>query len=132
MNSVDLVLVGLSSDIVGAVVLAKGFMLKRPSEAWRESRTFSGGNGQMLKSALLQKAEAWVGMLFLVGGFLLQLGGTWGRTEVNQNWINTWPRLLLLFTLMGLAGWIATLLARRQAKRSVAGLYAEVNQPPKH
>jgi hypothetical protein len=61
-------------DIVGAVILAKGFMFNEARSAFYESQTVSGANSHILKSALLQRAEAWVGALFLILGFGCRYG----------------------------------------------------------
>jgi hypothetical protein len=52
MNLRDWGLLGLALDISGAVVLAKGFILKSLWQAFYESRTMSGGNVFIVKSAL--------------------------------------------------------------------------------
>jgi len=94
----DLIFSGLSFDIVGALVLAKGFMLKAPHSAYYESLMIYGGNKHLLKSALEQRAEAQVGAGLLVLGFFLQMwGNLHGGISANEpGWIDSTPRLLIV------------------------------------
>lgn len=52
---------GLALDLVGTVVVAKGFMFKNPPAAHYESLMIVGSNPFLLKSSNLQRGEACVG-----------------------------------------------------------------------
>ena len=102
----DIIFLGLACDIVGAVILAKGFMLKEARAAFYESQTVFGANSHLLKSALLQRAEAQIGALFLVLGFALQIWGNLhgGIAAIEPGWLNSTPRVLaMLFCVAGLS-----------------------------
>jgi hypothetical protein len=83
MHPTDVALLGLALDIGGAILLARGFVMKHLEEAYYESRTFLDGNVFLLKSALLQRAEAWGGAILLVVGFLLQIFGSLHSTPAG-------------------------------------------------
>ena len=85
MHPYDCIILGLIFDLAGAILLAKGFILKRPQDILREARALSGRNAFLVKSGLYQKAEAWVGGGFLVVGFLAQLWGNFhGAPAANE------------------------------------------------
>lgn len=92
MHPYDIIFVGLSLDVVCAVVLAKSFMLKDAQDAYYEVLPTFGGNRALVKSAIVQRGEAWVGAGLLLSGFLLQIWGNlhggiaasqagWGRLD---------------------------------------------------
>jgi len=76
MHATDVTLSGLALDISGAVLLARGFMMKALPEMFYESRTFSDGNIHLLRSGLFQRSEAWGGAILLMLGFMLQILGS--------------------------------------------------------
>jgi hypothetical protein len=76
MHTTDVTLAGLALDISGAVLLARGFMMKALPEMFYESRTFFDGNVYLLRSGLLQRSEAWGGAVLLMLGFVLQILGS--------------------------------------------------------
>ena len=70
----QLALLGLTSDIAGAFLLAVSFMTKNPARLAREiplhGMTF--GLPRLGKSLIRQRVEAQVGVVYLVSGFALQ------------------------------------------------------------
>lgn len=96
MHPYDLIFVGLALDLVGAVVLAKGFMFKDPRAAHYKSLTIVGGNPFVLRSSIQQRGEAYVGASLLVLGFLLQIWGNLhgGIAASQPGWINSGERML--------------------------------------
>jgi hypothetical protein len=98
MHPYDLILTGLAIDVTGAVVLAKGFMMKHPQAAYYEGLMILGGNNHLLKSAILQRAEAWVGGGLLIAGFVMQIWGNLrGGVSANElGWINSTPRMVVI------------------------------------
>jgi len=73
MDAKDVGLVGLAVDIPGAILLARGFMMKRVLDIYDETGTRFGRNLAMVKSVMLQRAEAWAGAALLLVGFSLQI-----------------------------------------------------------
>jgi signal transduction histidine kinase len=73
MDGRDVALVGLSVDISGAILLARGFMMKGVLDIYDETGTRLGRNLAMVKSAMLQRVEAWAGAGLLFVGFALQI-----------------------------------------------------------
>ena len=53
MHPYDIIFAGLALDIVGAVILAKGFILKIPQSAYYEALMIFGSNSHLLKSSIL-------------------------------------------------------------------------------
>jgi hypothetical protein len=100
----DLIFTGLDFDIAGTLILAKGLMFKNPTDAFYESRTIMGGNYHVLKSALLQRAEARVGGAFLTFGFGLQIWGNLdgGVAVTDLGWVNSWRRVLAVLIAIGI------------------------------
>ena len=94
----DVIFAGLALDIAGAVVLAKGFMLKESQAAYYEGLMVLGGNNHLLKSAILQRAEAQVGASLLIAGFLLQMwGNLHGAVSASElGWANSMWRVLVV------------------------------------
>ena len=123
MHPYDIIFAGLALDIVGAVVLAKGFMLKNPQEAYYEALMIAGGNSHLLKSSLLQRAEAQVGAGLLVSGFLFQIWGNLhgGIAAAQPGCVDSVPRMLLVVigaVAVALAWWrLASLSARAKFYR---------------
>jgi hypothetical protein len=114
----DWIFTGLVFDIAGAVILAKGFMFKKPKVAFYESRTMFGGNPHVLKSALLQRAEAWVGGAFLAFGFILQMWGNLdgGVTATDLGRVNSLGRVLALLIAVFVFAWISLRLTQYRAR----------------
>lgn len=98
MHPYDFIFVGLALDLVGAVVLAKGFMFKNPQAAHYESLSIVGSNPFLLKSSILQRGEACVGAALLVVGFLLQIWGNLhgGIAASEPGWVNSLGRMLVV------------------------------------
>ena len=69
---------GIILDIAGAVFLALGFMVRQEERMEREASTHVGLNPFLLRSLVEQKADAQVGLLFLVSGFAVQLAAALG------------------------------------------------------
>jgi hypothetical protein len=117
MDAKDVALVGLSVDISGAILLARGFMMKGVLDIYDETGTRLGRNLAMVKSAMLQRAEAWAGASLLFVGFSLQI---LAALEVRSGpglivgWLGL-GELLALSGLVFLAGfWACGWLGRRQ------------------
>lgn len=119
MHAYDLIFIGLASDVVGATILAKGFMFKEPLDMYFESMAIFGRNHHVLKSALLQRGEAVVGAAFMVIGFLLQIWGSLhGGIEATQpGSIENMPRAVGVLGAVGIAGWLCLRTAHGLAKR---------------
>lgn len=100
IHSYDWIIGGLTLDVAGGLILAKGFMLKRIDDVVRESRTTSGGNASLVRSALHQRSEAILGGSLLALGFAAQVWGNFhGGPAANElGWINSAGR----FGLVGL------------------------------
>lgn len=75
MHPYDYIFIGLSLDVVGAVVLAKSFMLKDPQDAYYEGLPVLGGNRSLVKGALIQRGEAWSGPPCFWLDFYCRCGG---------------------------------------------------------
>jgi hypothetical protein len=103
MHATDVALFGLALDISGAVLLARGFMVKTLPEMSYESATFFGRNVFLLRSGLLQRTEAWGGAILLFFGFVLQILGS---LKVFPDSV---PRVIVGW--LGLAGLLATAVA---------------------
>lgn len=67
-------LAGLASDIAGAFILALSFMSKKPATIAREIplHGMSFGLPRLARSLVQQRVEAWIGLAFLVVGFMAQ------------------------------------------------------------
>jgi hypothetical protein len=77
---------GLILDIGGALFLASSFILKKPTDIAYEAMSVVGWNSRLLISAAKQKAEAQIGAVLLVAGFLAQLTS-------YVDWHPSWARL---------------------------------------
>jgi hypothetical protein len=71
-SSDEIAAFGLALDIAGAILLAKGFMLKRIDAIVRESGSYYGYNAHLRNSLVEQTVEARFGIVFLVSGFFCQ------------------------------------------------------------
>ena len=131
MNPYDVIFVGLSFDIAGGFALASGFMLKRPTDTFRESRNYYGYNLFLIKSSMLQRAEAWAGALLLALGFVLQMYGYFhgGVTAKDFGIINSEVRLLELLLVVGLLSTLWVLGWRHVAKRKFRRFQAQLYDP---
>lgn len=118
MHPFDLSFAGLALDVVGAVVLAKSFMLKDPQDAYYEGLPVFGGNNSLLMSALLQRGEARAGGGLLVVGFLLQMWGNLhgGIAATQPGWINSFWRMALVVVCAAGAAMVLLWLAGRQSR----------------
>jgi hypothetical protein len=118
-HSYDIIFSGLAFDIVGAVILAMGFMAKRPQLAYFEAMTVVGANNHLLKSALLQRADAQVGASLLVLGFLLQIWGNLhgGIAATAPGWVDSVESTGLLVVVCALVAWVFLKIARSCARR---------------
>jgi hypothetical protein len=81
-------------------------MRKRIVEAWRESQARSGSNAYVLKSAIVQKAEAWLGVGLLLVGFTMQIAGNLhGAVSANElGWTRSWWHFTAILGLTSLIG----------------------------
>ena len=82
----QLVITGLAADVAGAVALGLAFATKRPEAIRKDVPKTVGGMSfdpyvsvgfpqQLAYSLVRQRAEARLGLAFLVGGFVLQAAG---------------------------------------------------------
>jgi uncharacterized membrane protein (DUF485 family) len=78
--------IGLMFDIAGATILAFGFMSKTTDKIFDEASTKWNGNSTVVESLLAQKIEAWVGLILLAIGFILQLIGNHVKIDC-VNWV---------------------------------------------
>lgn len=100
MHATDVTLLGLALDISGAVLLARGFMIKALPEMFYESRTFFDGNVYLLRSGLLQRSEAWGGAILLMLGFMFQILGSLRLfPDSASRMIVGWPGLIGLLAV---------------------------------
>lgn len=123
----DLIFSGMALDIVGAVILAKGFMFKNPEDAYRESQTMIGGNDPFLKSTLLQREEAGVGAFFLIAGLFLQICGNLhgGIAASEPGWINSPLRMIGVIFAVFIVGVCFLRLAKWQACATFSNIRSE-------
>jgi hypothetical protein len=115
MHPIDIVFVGLAFDVAGAVILAKGFIVKTWDEARLESLSLYGANSHYIRGALLQRAEAITGALLLVVGYFLQMGANLtGAVEASTlGWANSVARLGLICLATWAVSWCCWRLAIR-------------------
>ena len=118
MHPYDVIFVGLALDVVGAVVLAKGFMLKNHMDIFFESLTIVNGNDHLAKSTFIQRSEAKVGAVFLVLGFLCQIWGNLhgGIAATEPGWIDSIPKMLCAGAGVAGIGALAVSAAHRRAR----------------
>lgn len=118
MHPYDFIFAGLALDLVGAVVLGKGFMFKNPQASYFESLMIFDGNPHILKSSLVQRAEAQIGAGLLVLGFLFQIWGNLhgGIAAAEPGWVNSLERMLLVLVVVVLATIIVMYLATLNAR----------------
>jgi hypothetical protein len=100
VHSKDVALLGLAVDIAGAVLLARGFMMKSIMDIYDETRTRLGGSLSLVKSAMIQRAEAWGGAGLLMLGFFLQILAAL-EVGAGEPLFAGWFGLLVLLTLAG-------------------------------
>jgi hypothetical protein len=70
--------VGLILDVGGAIALASAFAFKRPRDVYFEASPYYGPNPALVVSMAKQTADAWVGGILLVLGFIGQFDGALG------------------------------------------------------
>ena len=114
------VICGLIFDILGAVLLARTFVMKRPHEVFREVESFGHwdfpvtlGARNLLVSWLVQSREAKTGAVILALGFALQ-----AVSQVLPNEETSWALAILLFSVAAsiwLFLWLQSLFVRRAA-----------------
>lgn len=118
----DVAVVGLGLDIAGAVLLARGFMMKHLQDIQDEVQTVAGGNQFLLKSGLFQRAEARAGGSLLFVGFLLQMLGSLNLFSTSA------PRFVVgvhgLLVLLPLSGTVYVT-AQQLASRIARGQFYE-------
>lgn len=111
---------GMILDILGAVILARTFVVKRPHEVFRELKSFGNwdfqitvGARNLLLSWLVQSWEAKTGAVILAFGFALQAISQ-GMPQEKTSWS---PAILLLSSAISiwLFFWLQSLFVRRAA-----------------
>src|SRR3989338_6307404 len=120
MHPYDYIFSGLSLDIVGTVVLAKSFMFKDPQDAYYEGLPVLGGNRSLVRSALIQRGEAWVGAGLLLVGFFLQMWGNLhgGIAASELGLVNSTFRMFVVLALAVVIAAVALKLVRRWSDAS--------------
>ena len=128
----DLIFSGLVLDIVGTVILAKGFMFKNTATAFNESLTMWNSNPHLLKSTLLQRAEAQVGAAFLIFGFLLQIcGNLYGGVAATElGWINSVLRMFPVVLVAGTVAACCTRLLKSRARITFFNIFFRSDKGP--
>lgn len=133
MNNQNVVAIcGMIFDILGAVILARTFVVKRPHEIFREVRSFgcwdypvTVGARNLLVSWLVQSLEAKTGAAILAVGFTLQ-----AISQVLLEEPAPWaPAVLLLTALISI--WLFFLLQSlfvRRAAREAHGYYVAIER----
>ncbi len=118
-------------DIAGAVLLAKGFMFKKPRLAYFEALMIAGSNPHLFKSALLQRVEAQIGGAFLVAGFCLQIWGNLhgGIAASEAGWIDSIAKVVLVLAVTGVAAAIALYVASGYAREEFYRLFFRKYNP---
>ena len=122
---------GMIIDVLGAVILARTFFVKRPHEVFSEVRSFGHwdfaitvGARNLLVSWLVQSREAKTGAAILAFGFSLQVvAQVLPLSEVP------WPFAILIAALLVsilLFFWLQSLFVR-QAAREAQGYYIELS-----
>ncbi len=116
MDARDVALVGLSLDISGAVLLARGFMMKGVLDIYDETGTRLGRNLAMVKSAMLQRSEAWAGAALLIAGFALQILAAL-EVRSGPRLIIGWLGLIALAAMSAAVFWLSFLACARFGNR---------------
>lgn len=111
---------GMIFDILGAVVLARTFVVKRPHEVFREINSFgcwdfpiTVGARNLLVSWLVQSSEAKAGAAILAFGFALQ-----AVSQVIPQAEMWWAPVILIFAVaisICVFFWLQSLFVRRAA-----------------
>lgn len=124
------VICGMIIDILGAVVLARTFFVKRPHEVFGEVRSFGHwdfaitvGARNLLVSWLVQSYEAKTGAAILAFGFAVQ-----ALAQVLPQIEAPWPSAILTATLVVsvcLFFWLQSLFVR-QAAREAQSYYIDL------
>lgn len=92
--------IGLILDIIGSFWLAFAFVIKRIDKIVEESMTYWDQNISLMRSMCYQKAEAVIGLAFLIVGFLSQIVGIkYKNLMIDLSWFYIFVIFLLLFIL---------------------------------
>ena len=126
---------GMIFDVLGAVILARTFFVKRPHEVFRELRSFGHwdfpvtvGARNLLVSWLVQSWEAKTGAVILAFGFVLQaISQALPKEELPWYW---GALLLCLATSIWLFFWMQSFFVR-QAAREALDFYVELDRETK-
>lgn len=117
---------GMIFDILGAVILARTFVVKRPHEVFHEVESFGHwdfpitvGARNLLVSWLVQAWEAKTGAVILAFGFTLQaISQVTPPTEIEALWCLA-ILLLSVFISIRLFFWLQSLFVRRAAHEAL-------------
>lgn len=118
-----IITIGLFLDILGAIFLAKGFMAKKIQRIINESLTYVGRNKWFRDSLVQQKIEAWIGLIFLFLGFMLQAIGNFISSPKRIN-ISTFVILLSIIFILILLFFILLKLIKYLTNRSIIEIEA--------
>jgi len=83
MDAQWLNIIGLGLDIIGAIVLSYGLIISKKSAIELGTSRYSGETAKenlklpKVKDRLKQSTNAIIGLVFLVGGFILQIIANW-------------------------------------------------------
>lgn len=114
---------GMIFDVLGAVILARTFVVKRPHEVFREVKSFgcwdfpiTVGARNLLLSWLVQAREARTGAVMLAFGFALQ-----ALSQVLPKEEASWLSAILLLSLVisiWLFFWLQSFFVRQAAREA--------------
>jgi len=110
----EIAALGLALDIVGAILLAKGFMLKGVRGTIRESGSYYGYNSHLRNSLIEQTVEARFGMAFLASGFSCQAAPYMVRMCSGRI-----AALWAIAITLGVGAWLAAIVLSRRMIRKL-------------
>ena len=120
MDSPELLVIGLTCNLVGVFFLANSIVFRRPRKVIEEFFGVGAGSLEQIRDYALNKIQVVIGFLFLNAGFLLQafaaLGGMADRTF-------TVVICLLIVLSAGLVYFIGSTYSRRTFRRHLQAFF---------
>lgn len=116
ISSNDIAIIGLCLALAGSFLLAKSIITKDIATIQKEIGTYWNHNIFLLKGAIFQRYESFIGGLFLVVGFLLQLS-SYFLPKSENNYMNLFSPgiinyvFLILFSIVLI--WLGNIIARK-------------------